>query len=318
VRPMSWTVRNIPDLTDRVAVVTGASSGLGAETARALAGAGARVVMAARDPGALLDAAQRIEHEHPGAALSIVPVDLASLDSVHTAARTLVAGHPRIDILVNNAGVMAIPQQRTADGFEMQMGVNHLGHFALTAGLLPALLRAGAARIVSITSTAHHIGGSVSHASLRTGRGYHPWRAYGRSKLAAYHFALGLHRLFGTAGVTAGSLLADPGLSHTALQDNAVWQSGGARSQRFFQQLAARAGMTPAHAARPQLRAATDPSARSGEFYANRFITAGPPVRRPMLRQAGSERAISRLWAASEAATGVRLDLVAVRQASPV
>jgi NAD(P)-dependent dehydrogenase (short-subunit alcohol dehydrogenase family) len=284
VRPMPWTVRNIPDLTGRVAVVTGASGGLGLETARVLAGAGARVVLAARDGGTTLDAAQDITAGVPGAQLSIVPVDLASLESVRTAVRTLVAAHERIDILVNNAGVTAIPPQRTADGFEMQVGVNHLGHFALTAGLLPALLRAEAARVVSITSTAHHLGRTVGPASVRgTGR-YHPWRAYGQAKLATYHFALGLHRLFRSAGVPAASLLADPGLSRTAL---------------------------------PQLRAATDPAARSGEFYANRFVAAGTPVRRPVLRQVGMDRAIARLWAASEQATGVSLDLAALRVATP-
>jgi NAD(P)-dependent dehydrogenase (short-subunit alcohol dehydrogenase family) len=284
VRPMPWTVRNIPDLTGRVAVVTGASGGLGLETARVLAGAGARVVLAARDGGTTLDAAQDITAGVPGAQLSIVPVDLASLESVRTAARTLVAAHERIDILVNNAGVTAIPPQRTADGFEMQVGVNHLGHFALTAGLLPALLRAEAARVVSITSTAHHLGRTVGPASVRgTGR-YHPWRAYRQAKLATYHFALGLHRLFRSAGVPAASLLADPGLSRTAL---------------------------------PQLRAATDPAARSGEFYANRFVAAGTPVRRPVLRQVGMDRAIARLWAASEQATGVNLDLAALRAATP-
>ncbi len=315
-KPMGWTARDIPDLTGRVAVVTGASGGLGLETARVLAGAGARVVLAARDGGKTLDAAQDITAETPGAQVSIVAVDLACLDSVRTAARTLVAAHERIDILVNNAGVMAVPQQRTADGFEMQVGVNHLGHFALTAGLLPALLRAEAARVVSITSTAHHLGRTVGPASVRgTGR-YHPWRAYGQAKLANYHFAIGLHRLFRSAGVPAASMLADPGLSPTGLQRTAVRTSGG-RSQRFFARLASRTGLTPAQAALPQLRAATDPSARSGEFYANRFIAAGPPVRRPVLRQVGMDRAIARLWAVSEQATGVGLDLAALRAAVP-
>jgi NAD(P)-dependent dehydrogenase (short-subunit alcohol dehydrogenase family) len=262
VIPMAWHLRDIPDLTDRVAVVTGAEGGPGAQTARALAGAGARVVLAGRDPGSLLDTAQKITHDHPGAALSIVPVDLVSLESVRTASHTLVAGHPRIDMLVNNAGMAAIPQQRNADRLGGKLGRNQLGHFALTAGLLPALLRATAARIISITGTAP-------------------------AKLATYHFAVGLHRLFDAAGVSAASLLA------------------------------ARAGMTPAHAARPQLRAATDPSARSGAFYANRFIAAGAPVRFPMPRQVRSDRAICRLWEASEAATGVRLDLDTVRQATP-
>jgi NAD(P)-dependent dehydrogenase (short-subunit alcohol dehydrogenase family) len=313
---MAWTARDIPDLTGAVAVVTGASGGLGLETTRALAGAGAEVVMVARDAARTYAAAARIHETDPDASLAILPVNLSSLNSVGVAARTLLASHERVDILVNNAGVMAIPWQRTADGFEMQIGVNHLGHFALTARLLPALLRAPAARVVSVTSTAHHLGRALGPGVSSPGR-YHPWRAYGWSKLANLHFALGLHRLFTTAGVRAASLVADPGLSHTGLQEESARSSGGGRSQRLFAFLAAHAGMTPEQAALPQLRAATDPAARSGEFYAPLLVAGGPPVCRPVLR-AGLDQAIRRLWTESERATGLTLDIGTLRRAARV
>ena len=158
---MSFTLDNIPDLHGRVAVVTGANGGLGLVTARALAGAGAHVVMAARDQPKATAATANIMAQHPEASVEVVELDLASLDSVAAAAVQIQEAHDRIDILVNNAGLMAMPERRTADGFEMQFGVNHLGHWALTAQLMPALLRADGARVVSVTSTARQIGRAV-------------------------------------------------------------------------------------------------------------------------------------------------------------
>jgi NAD(P)-dependent dehydrogenase (short-subunit alcohol dehydrogenase family) len=153
---MPWTERDIPDLTGRTAVVTGANGGLGLQTALALAGAGAHVVLAARDAAKTEAAEARIRVSHPSASLEVVPLDLGDLSSVAAAARSVLDRHERVDLLVNNAGVMAMPQRTTADGFELQFGVNHLGHWALTAHLLPALLRAPAARVVTVTSTARH------------------------------------------------------------------------------------------------------------------------------------------------------------------
>ena len=148
---MGWTTKDMPNLSGRTAVVTGANGGLGLETARALAGAGAHVVMAAREPKKTAAAEADIRRSHPKASVEVVPMDLASLASVRTAAERILSRHDRIDILVNNAGVMACPERQTEDGFEMQFGVNHLGHFALTSLLLRALLRAEAARVVSVT-----------------------------------------------------------------------------------------------------------------------------------------------------------------------
>jgi NAD(P)-dependent dehydrogenase (short-subunit alcohol dehydrogenase family) len=310
---MSWNTNDIPDLSGRIAVVTGANGGLGLETARALAGAGAHVVMAARDQEKAVAAEKRILETHPRASLEIVPLDLASLASVRAAAERILAAHDRIDILVNNAGLMAIPERRTVDGFEMQLGVNHLGHFALTALLLPALLRANAARVVSVTSTAHHMGRALDPSNPHLEGSYGAWKAYGQSKLANYHFALGLQRRFEAAGVAAASLLAHPGLSNTELQARSVSETSGGFSQRFFHWLASATGMTPAQGALPQLRAATDPHARGGEFYAPRFVNNGPPVRRPILRRIGLTRAIDTLWQVSERETKLKLDVAAAR-----
>jgi NAD(P)-dependent dehydrogenase (short-subunit alcohol dehydrogenase family) len=304
---MRWT--DVPELAGRVAVVTGANGGLGLETARLLAGANVHVVMAARDQVKAAAAAASVRASHPSASVEVVPLDLGSLDSVAEAAAQITTAHRNIDILVNNAGLMGIPERRTADGFEMQFGVNHLGHFALTAHLLPALLRADAARIVTVTSTAHHMGRRVDPDNPHLEGRYGPWRAYGQSKLANYHFAIGLHRRLRAAGATAMSLLAHPGLSNTELQATSVAETDGGASQKFFRFLAATTGMSPLRGSLPQVRAAVDPSARSGQFYAPRFVNFGSPVRRPILRRIGLDAAIETLWRVSERETGVRLDV---------
>jgi NAD(P)-dependent dehydrogenase (short-subunit alcohol dehydrogenase family) len=306
---MAWTVRDIPDLTGRTAVVTGANGGLGLETARALAGAGAQVVMAARDQEKATAAEKSIRETHPSASLEVVALDLGSLASVREAADRILAGHDRIEILVNNAGLMACPERRTVDGFEMQLGVNHLGHFALTAHLLQALLRADGARVVSVTSTAHHMGRALDPANPHLEGSYGEWKAYGQSKLANFHFAIGLQRRFEGAGVSAASLVAHPGLSNTDLQATSVKETEGGFVQRFFHGLATSTGMTAAAGALPQLRAATDPGAKGGEFYAPRFVNNGPPVRRPILRRVGLGKAIETLWEVSERETKVNLDV---------
>jgi NAD(P)-dependent dehydrogenase (short-subunit alcohol dehydrogenase family) len=306
---VGWTAADIPDQTGRTAVVTGANGGLGLETARALAAAGAHVVMAARNPEKADAAVADIKRTVSDPSLELVALDLASQASIRAAAERILAAHERIDILVNNAGVMGIPERRTEDGFEMQFGVNHLGHFALTALLMPALLRADAARIVSVTSTAHHMGRAVDPANPHLHGNYEPWKAYGQSKLANYHFAIGLHRRLAAAGAPAASLLAHPGLSNTDLQAVSVRETGGGRSQRFFHMLAGRTGMSPEAGARPQLRAATDPRAKGGDFWVPRFFNNGPPVRRPILRRIGLETAIARLWEVSERETGLTIDV---------
>jgi len=305
---VTWTTRDIPDLDGRIAVVTGANGGLGLETTRALAAHGATVVMAARDQRKADDARAAVLQEVPDAALELVPLDLGDLASVADAARRITDTHERIDLLINNAGLMAQPERRTADGFEMQFGVNHLGHWALTAQLLPALVRAEAARVVTVTSTAHHMGRRVDPRNPHLDGAYGPWKAYGQAKLANLHFALGLQREFESAGLPARSLAAHPGLAQTDLQSRSVRDQGG-RLTHFFEGLQQRTGMSAAEGALPQLRAATEPDAPGGSFYGPLWVNTGPPVRKPLLRILGLDRSIQILWAVSERETGIALDV---------
>jgi NAD(P)-dependent dehydrogenase (short-subunit alcohol dehydrogenase family) len=315
-RTMTWTAADIPDQTGRTAVVTGANGGLGYETALALAGAGATVVMAARDQAKAAEAESRIRAAHPSVSVEVVPLDLGDLASVRSAAEAVLESHGTVDLLVNNAGLMAMPERTTADGFEMQFGVNHLGHWAFTALLLPALLRADATRVVTVTSIAHHQGRPVDPANPHLHGRYKPWRAYGQAKLANFHFGLGLQKEFAAAGVRAASLIAHPGLSNTDLQARTVREGGAGASAPLAETLAARTGMSAEQGARPQLRAATDPKAKGGDFYGPLFGTNGPAVRRPVLRWIGMDKAIATLWRVSERETGISLDVAGAASAA--
>jgi NAD(P)-dependent dehydrogenase (short-subunit alcohol dehydrogenase family) len=306
-----WTAADIPDQLGRTAIVTGANGGLGFETARELARRRAHVVVAARNPDKTEDALARIRASVPNASLEVVALDLSSQASVRAAAEQILAAHSKVDLLVNNAGVMAIPEQETIDGFEMQFGVDHLGHWSLTALLLPALVRTAGARVVTVTSTAHHTGRAVDVANPHLAGRYRPWVAYGQAKLANFHFGLGLQREFDRVGVRAASLIAHPGLSNTELQAVSVQQTNGGASQQFFHVLAQRTGMSPARGALSQLRAAVDPGAKGGEFYGPLFVNSGPPVRKPIVRRLGMASAIAKLWEVSTRETGVTLDVAA-------
>ena len=303
---MGWTITDMPDQTGRVAVVTGANGGLGYETALALAGKGAHVVMAARNRAKADAALAAIRTAHPSASIELVELDLSSQESVRSAAAAIAERHEIIDLLVNNAGVMAIPERKSVDGFEMQWATNHLGHYALTALLLPNVLRASKGRVVTVSSSAHHMGWPVSPSSFEGSHRYHPWLAYGRSKLANFNFGIGLHRLLLGAGASTASLISHPGMSNTDLQATSAAESGGI-TQRLAHSLTTSAGMTAAQGALTQLRAATDPGAHSGEFYGPRWVSNGPPVRLPILRRIGLRAAINDLWAVSEAQTGITL-----------
>lgn len=306
---MGWTATDIPDQHGRTAVVTGANGGLGLVTARDLAAKGAHVVMAVRNQQKAAAAVEQIRATAPDASLELVVLDLSSQASVKEAAAQILAAHDRLDLLVNNAGVMGIAESRTVDGFEMQFGVDHLGHWTLTALLLPALLRTPGSRIVTVTSTAHHMGRQVDVANPHLEGRYGPWRAYGQAKLANFHFGLGLQRELERAGTRTASLIAHPGLSDTDLQTVSVQGSGGGASQRFFHAMARHTGMSADEGALPQLRAATDPAAKGGEFYGPVFVNNGAPVRKPILRRLGMDRAVAKLWEVSERETGIALDL---------
>lgn len=306
---MAWTTADIPDQSGRVALVTGANGGLGLETTRALATKGAHVIMASRNQGKAIAAEASVRAEQPSASLEIRSLDLASLHSVAALAETVVRDFDRLDLLINNAGVMGIPEGRTEDGFEIQLGVNHLGHFALTAHLLPLLVRTTRSRVVSVTSTARHFGRPIDPEDPHLRGRYDEWRAYGQSKLANLHFAIGLDQRFRSAGADAASLIAHPGLSGTDLQSNSVRATGGGRSQRFWEWLAHNTGMSPQRAVLPLLRAATDPHARGGQLYAPRFMNSGAAVRRPLIGRSRNQRSIDTLFEMSESETGVDLDV---------
>jgi NAD(P)-dependent dehydrogenase (short-subunit alcohol dehydrogenase family) len=307
---MAYTRESVLDLTGRTAVITGANGGLGLQTANVLASKNATVIMAVRNKAKATKALEQIRAETPEASLELADLDLASQASVRQAARQILARHQVIDLLINNAGVMAMPERTTEDGYELQLGVNHLGHWTFTALLLPAVLAATSARVVTVTSTAHHFGRRVDpHNPHLQGR-YNPWRAYGQSKLANYHFALGLQREFDRAGASAQSLVAHPGLSHSELQVTTVAEGGGGWMGPFWAWLARHTGMDIEAGAMPQIRAATDPGAKGGEFYGPRFVNFGPAVRVPVLRP-GARQAIRTLWEVSERETGVPLTITA-------
>jgi len=275
---MAFKEDNIPNLTGRVAVVTGANGGLVLATTKALAAAGAHVVMAARNQEKAAKAQAEILSEQPDASITVVELDLGSQESVKAAADAILANNAVIDLLINNAGVMAMPEGRTVDGFETQFGINHLGHWTLTSRLLPAVLAAEAGRIVSVTSTARHQGKPVDLSDPHLENNYDAWAAYGRSKLANFHFAIGLNRQLEAAGARAIALSAHPGLTNSDLQSTTVAEGGGGFLGRFFHRLTAATGMSTTQGARMQLRAATDPTAQGAEYYAPRFGTNGAAI----------------------------------------
>jgi NAD(P)-dependent dehydrogenase (short-subunit alcohol dehydrogenase family) len=309
---MAWTASDIPDQSGRVAVVTGANGGLGLETTRELARRGARVVMAARNLTKAAAAEEDIRDSVPRASVEVAALDLGSLESIRSFASAVREQHPVIDLIVNNAGVMGTPRMETRDGFELQFGTNHLGHFAVDALLLPALLMAPAGRVVTVTSTGRHFRWSYDEDDLHLTKRYDPWRAYGRSKLANTHFAIELDRRLRGAGAAARSLVAHPGFANTDLQAASARHAPGGRSQRFFHNAVQRFGMAASAGALPQLRAATDPSAGGGELYAPRWVNNGPPVRRPLTRWSLNRGAMMQLWELSERETGIRFDVAAM------
>jgi protochlorophyllide reductase len=293
-----WDAKDLPDLHGRTAVVTGANSGLGLETAILLAGAGARVLLACRNPAKAQDAAARV-----GDRAESVTLDLASLASVAEAAEEVKGKTSRLDILVNNAGLMAVDQDRTADGFEMQFGVNHLGHFAFTAHLAPLLLAAPEARVVNVSSVGHRPGTIRFDDLMFETRRYDRWRPYFQSKLANILFTAELERRFRLAGSPAKALAAHPGATRTDLG----FEGGGLTNAfiRPFSHLEqpVRIG------ALPIVRAAVDPEAKGGEFYGPQFLFMGYPVREMPSRQARNGANAQRLWDESERLTGVTFKL---------
>lgn len=301
-----WTTDDIPDQTGRLAVVTGATSGLGRLTALELARHGARVVLAVRDRDAGTAVAGDIRDRVPGAQVEVGELDLASLTSVREFARRLTAKVPKLDVLINNAGVMRTPAVTTADGFEMQLGTNYLGHFALTALLLHLLAATGQARVVSLSSTEHKPG-RIHFDDLNFNRDYSPRAAYQQSKLANTIFGIELDRRLRAGNSPIASLLAHPGVSKTNLST-----SGPTGRQAFIARLGtALLGQPAERGVLPQLYAATAPGVRGGQF----FGPSGPGETRGHVTEvhasdrAQDPRTAHRLWDISEHLTGVTYDL---------
>jgi NAD(P)-dependent dehydrogenase (short-subunit alcohol dehydrogenase family) len=301
---MTWRATDIPDQSGKVAVVTGGNGGLGLETVRQLALHGAGVVIGARNRAKAEAARAEVAKTAPGASIEILALDLGSLASVAEFAAAVRTAHPRIDLLFNNAGIMAVAEGRTADGFETQFGTNHLGHFALTLRLLPALLAAAAPRVVSTTSTARFQAGKYDLSNPHMLGCYDPWQAYGMSKRANLQFAFELNRRLSDRGLAA--FAADPGFSKTDLQPASARNNNGFM-QRFWRTAVALAGQPAAMGALPQLRAATDPAAVGGTLYAPRWITFGAPIVRGVGKNIDRPAQMVQLWELSEHETGLTL-----------
>ena len=306
-----WTAADIPDQGGRTAVVTGANSGLGLITARELARKGASVILACRNTGKGDEAAAAILQDRPAGEVEVQALDLADLSSVHAFAE---AQAEPIDLLVNNAGVMGIPRRETKDGFEMQFGVNHLGHFALTGLLLPALRKAGDPRVVTLSSTAHKFG-RMNFDDLQGRRRYFRWSAYGQSKLSNLLFAFELQRRADEAGLELTSVAAHPGYAATNLQTRAG-EAGGLLT-RVEDLLMAVSNHVVAQSdemgALPQLYAATVPELPGGSYVGPDGFQEqrGHPRLVGTTSAARDGAAARRLWQVSEELTGVQYGLEA-------
>jgi NAD(P)-dependent dehydrogenase (short-subunit alcohol dehydrogenase family) len=302
---MSWSTADIPDLTGRRALVTGATSGLGYHTALELLRHGAEVIVASRNPEKSARAAAGLAGESGRDTLEIVDLDLSDLASVRAAAERVMRTHDRLDVLVNNAGVMATPYRETVDGFELQIGTNHLGHFALTAVLMPLLEQAQQPRVVTVSSSMHRMARSIDVADFRAANGYRKWGAYGKSKLANLLFMLELDRRARASGSQLLSAAAHPGYAATNLQTSGP-QLGGVNLQTRSMHLLTKLVAQPAAAgAWPSLYAATQPGLRPGSYVGPGFFEyrGVPRVVQPS-RTAQDPELAERLWAWSVEATG--------------
>lgn len=298
-----WTASDIPDQSGKVIVVTGANSGLGYETSLALARAGARVVMACRNMDKAQDAARRIRQAVSRAELELEQLDLASLASVRAFAERF--PHEALDVLVNNAGIMGIPRRETADGFEMQIGTNHFGPFALTGLLLDRLKQSGAGRVVTVSSIMH-VPGKIRFDDIHGERFYERWLFYAQSKLANLLFAYELQHRIEAANESLLSAAAHPGYSATNLQFAAESIQSAA-----FSVLNRVAAQPADKGALPSLYAATAPDVSGGDYYGpDGFMEiSGHPKRVKSTRRSRDRQTQRRLWELSEELTGVRYDL---------
>lgn len=295
-----WTTDNIPDQTGRIAIVTGANSGIGYEAACALALKGATVMMACRNTQKGDAAAQKIRNEKPTGEVRVMQLDLADLSSVKQFAQDFRAGNTQLDLLINNAGVMAIPYRKTADGFEMQLGTNHIGHFALTGLLIDLLVSTSNSRVITVSSYAHHMG-KINFDDLHSEKSYQKWLAYGQSKLANVLFAYELQRKLAQAGHNPISAVAHPGYAATNLQHTTT----------FFRILNPIMAQSQEMGALPTLYAATSPEIQGGEYIGpDGFLgQRGYPKAAQSSKRSHDVATAKRLWEVSEEITGVRFKL---------
>ncbi|MEJ7582799.1 MAG: oxidoreductase [Acidimicrobiales bacterium] len=304
-----WTIDDAPDQTSRTVVITGANSGLGLRSAEALASRGARVLLACRNPEKGAAALEAVSLKATDAPPELVTLDLADLESVKDCARQLDASLDGLDVLINNAGVMAIPLRRTRQGFEMQFGTNHFGHFALTGLLLATLLRTDRPRVVTVSSFAHRFGKiRFDDPNWEQGR-YSPWPAYGQSKLANLLFSMELSRRAQDAGSALVSAAAHPGYAATNLSSSGPGASGGlmARATRISDRVF---GQSDSMGALPQIYAATMPDVQGNDYYGpDGFMEQrGFPKKIGRTRAGADADAARRLWELSEQMTGVTCD----------
>jgi NAD(P)-dependent dehydrogenase (short-subunit alcohol dehydrogenase family) len=302
-----WTTDDIPDLSGRTALVTGANSGLGLRTAEALAAAGARVLLGCRNADKAAVALESVRARARGAAPEVVPMDLADLDAVARAASAVSGSVERLDILVNNAGVMALPLRRTPQGHEMQFATNHLGHFALTGRLLPSLLAAPSPRVVTVASQGHRMGRiRWDDPDWEHGR-YVTWLAYGQTKLANLLFTTELDRRAREAGSSLVAAAAHPGYARTHLSAAGPEMRGNKVMLRLTQWSDRVFGQSDEMGALPQLYAATMPDVRGDDYFGpdGPFQSRGFPQRVGRSARASSKDDARRLWELSERLTGV-------------
>jgi len=302
-----WTAADVPDQSGRIAIVTGANSGLGSETALALAARGAHVVLACRDASKAQAALETIRAASPAASVEVLALDLASLASIRAFADAVSTRHKRLDLLCNNAGVMAIPRRRTADGFEMQLGTNHLGHFALTGLLLPLLLATPKSRVVSVSSAAHRPG-KIHWDDLQLERSYGKWRAYAQSKLANLLFAYELDRRLRKAAASVISVAAHPGYAATNLQAVGARMEGARVFEKVFELGNQLFAQSAAMGALPTLYAATAPLVQGGDYFGPDGLSEmwGHPRKVGSTARSKGLADAARLWELSETLTDVR------------
>lgn len=302
----NWTTDNIPDQSGRVIIVTGANSGLGYETTLALAQKNATVVMACRNQTKGAEARDQVLAKVSHAQVDLMALDLGDLASVRTFAEQFREKYSRLDVLINNAGVMAIPRTETADGFEMQFGVNHLAHFALTGLLIDLLVATPKSRVVSVSSFGH-VMGKIDFDDLMGQEKYTRYGAYGQSKLANILFANELQKRLRAVGAETISLSAHPGLSSTNLQSTSTHHSGALLERILYPIMMNTVAQSAAMGALPQLYAGTADDANGCDYIGPRWMhTRGYPKKVRADKSAYDETIAKRLWEVSEELTGVR------------